>query len=330
MARPAPTFYVFHGSDEFTRAETVAEFRRRLRPADTADLNTTWLEGRTVTLAELRHACETVPFLAERRLVLVTGLLTRLARGERELLQGLLDLLPCLPETTRLVFIEEGTLARGHPVLKQAREHERGYVRCFDPPKPQALPRWIVRRAERHGGRVEPEAAVRLAQVVGPDLRLLDQEIGKLVTYAGPGEAVTVAAVERLVPYVQQAVIFDLVDALGRRNGRVAASTLQRLLDDGQSPMGIMGMVIRQFRLLAQVKELRQAGENAASIARSLGIHPFPARKLYHQAINFTSAQLEQVYRYLLEIDLEIKGGNLTPEAALDLLVAGLAGGDVA
>ena len=77
MARPAPTFYVFHGTDELTRAETLANFRSRLGPADTADLNTTFLDGRRATLAELRHACDAIPFLAEKRLVIVEGLLAR-------------------------------------------------------------------------------------------------------------------------------------------------------------------------------------------------------------------------------------------------------------
>lgn len=327
MDRSSPTFYVFHGSDEFTCAERVADLRQRLGSPETADLNTTWLDGRTVTLGELRHACEALPFLSDRRLVVVTGLLSRLGKGtgEHPFLERLLDLLPSLPDTTRLVLVEDVGLAEGHPVLKAARQHERGYVRRFEPPTPKALPRWILRRAEKYKGQMAQDAAARLAEVIGANLRLLDQEIGKLVTYAGPDRPVTAADVACLVPYVQEAVIFDLVDALGQRDGRVAASTLQRLLDEGESnAMGILAMIVRQFRLLIQVKELMQGGENSASISRRLGIHPFPTGKLCSQAANFTPAQLEQIYRYLLDIDLQIKSGELTPETALDLLVGGL------
>jgi DNA polymerase-3 subunit delta len=130
--------------------------------------------------------------------------------------------------------------------------------------------------------------------------------------------------VDQVVSYVKEAVIFDLVDALGHRDSRTAASTLQQLQDDGQPSMAIMAMIIRQFRLLIQVKELRQAGENAASVARELGLHPFPAGKLYQQANNFAPDQLELVYRHLLATDVSIKTGKLTPEVALDVLVAGL------
>ena len=79
MAEPTPTFYLFHGTDEFTRAETLASFKRRLGPPDTVDLNTTLLDGGRLTLAELRHDCDAIPFMAEKRLVIVRGLLTRLA-----------------------------------------------------------------------------------------------------------------------------------------------------------------------------------------------------------------------------------------------------------
>ncbi len=322
-----PTFYVFYGNDEFTIAETVAGLRSRLGK-EVADLNTSLLDGRRVTLGELKEVCDTLPFLSDRRLVLVTGLLTRLAKGKgnADFIQGLKTLLNRLPETTRLVFIEEEPLGDDHPILRFARQHERGYERRFEPPSPQRLPAWVIRRARERGGEIEPPAAARLAEVVGSDLRLLDQEIDKLITYAGPDRAVTREDVARLVPYTQQVIIFDLVDALGRREGDKAASSLQRLLEAGESPIGIMGMIVRQFRLLIQVSELRREGENPSSIARILRIHPYPARKLYHQAAGFTTAQLEQIYRFLLKTDLEIKQGKLSPEIGLDLLVAGLTG----
>lgn len=320
----SPRFYILYGNDEFSRSEAVADLRRRM--GERGELNTVHLDGRAVTLDELRQACETVPFLADRRLVLVTGLLTRLARGrERGLLEGVLRLIQHLPETTRLVFLEDGDLPDDHPVLKLAAGREEGFVRRFEPPSPEALPGWVRQRARHHGGEMTPDAAERLAQTIGPDnLRLLDQESAKLVIYARPGRAVTADDVAQLVPYVQQVVVFDLVDALGQREGKRAALLLHRLLDAGENPMGLLAMIARQFRLIMMAKDLSGREENKASIARLLGIHPYVARKVLAQSAHFTLAQLERVYRYLLDLDLAIKSGDLTPEAALDLLVAGL------
>jgi DNA polymerase-3 subunit delta len=332
MANPPPTFYVFHGADEFTRAETLADFKRKLGPPDTVDLNTTGLDGANVTLAELRHACDAIPFLAEKRLVVVEGLLTRLAprkdRGfpaHKEYLDALADYLPHLPATTRLVFVEQKPLATGHPILQLAQQEEQGYVKRFDPPDAKALPRWVEKRVRKHGGEIEPPAAQQLATVVGADLRLLDQEIVKLVTYTDAKQPITRVDVDAVVPYAQAAVIFDLVDALGRRDGRTAAQTLHRLLDAGEHPLGLLAMIVRQFRLLIQVKELKAEGADPREIAQALNLHPFPARKLHSQATHFTAAQLEVVYRRLLDADVAIKSGEIEAEVALGLLVAGLA-----
>jgi DNA polymerase-3 subunit delta len=324
MARPTPTFYIFHGSDEFTRAETLTEFRDRLGPADTADLNTTYLDGRKISLAELHHACDAIPFLAEKRLIIVEDLLARTAKQEK-LLDELAEYLLRLPETTRLVFVEEDPLPDNHPILRLAKQDVHGYAKRFDPPDAKALPRWIAERVNKHGGEIEPRAAAQLAAVVGADLRLLDQEVVKLVTYVNVERPITTADVDEVVPYVQAAVIFDLVDALGQRDGRTAAQTLHRLLDAGEHPLGLLAMIVRQFRLLIQVKELKVKGADSRAIAKELGIHPFPARKLHNQASYFTPAQLEAVYRHLLETDAGVKSGEIEAEVALDLLVAGLA-----
>lgn len=327
MADAAPTFYVLHGANGFSLGETLAGFKRRLGPPDTVELNTTVFDGRSVTLAELRHACDAIPFLAEKRLIVVEGLLTRIA-NQADYLHALTEYLPLLPETTRLVFVEAKPLPSSHAVLKLARQDEKGYEKQFDPPDAKTLPQWIEKRVRNHGGEIEPQAAMQLAAVIGADLRLLDQEIVKLVTYIDGERPIAVEDVDAVVPYAQSAVVFDLVDALGRRDGPTAAQTLHRLLDAGEHPMGLLAMVVRQFRLLIQAKELRAEGANSQSIARVLGIHPFPARKLHGQASHFTTAQLEAVYRHLLDTDVAIKSGEIEPEVALDLLVAGLAASD--
>ena len=333
MGKPTPTCYVFHGADEFTRAETLTDFKRRLGPPDTIDLNTTVLGGGTLTVAELRHACDAIPFLAEKRLVIVRGLLGRLAprknkevfHAQKEILTELADYLPRLPETTRLVFVENRSLPAKHPILQLAKREAWGYVKQFDAPDARILPRWIKKRVRKHGGEIEPQAAAHLGTVVGTDLRLLDQEISKLVTYTGAERAITRADVDTVVPYAQAAIVFDLVDALGQRDGHTAAQTLHRLLDAGEHPLGLLAMIVRQFRLLIQVKELKAERATTRDIAQALKLHPFPAGKLANQANHFTAAQLEMVYRHLLDTDVAIKRGKIDAEVALDLLVAGLA-----
>ncbi len=330
-------FYTFHGEDEFSLSEALAKLKARMGDPDMASLNTTLLDGQRITLAELKHNCDAVPFLAERRLVIVDGLLSRLAgrrgqrgkgqssAGDKEYLQGLLDYLPHLPETARLVFVEHTSLKPSHPVLKLALANgERGFVREFRPPAKGGLERWIRERVGKKGGEIEPVACRELAAFVGNDLRLLDQEIEKLVTYTAGQRPITVDDVRTLVSCVQETSVFDMVDAVGRRDGRTALTLLHHMLDDGQKPLYILAMIVRQFRIMVQVKDLEGRGVAPGVMAKKLGLHPFVVEKGLRQARNFTMAQLETVYDKLLETDLAIKTGRMEDVLALDMLVAGL------
>ncbi|HIP95806.1 MAG TPA: DNA polymerase III subunit delta [Anaerolineae bacterium] len=321
-------FYLFHGEDEFSRAEAVQKLKQRMGgdPA-MVDLNTAVLDGRKITLGELRHACDTLPFMADRRLVIVEGLLGALSAQEKrrgkEILDGLVAYLPHLPPTTRLILVENRRISQKHPVYQLALAEECGHVQEFIPPQKGALLRWIARRVERHGGQTTPPAAGELAAFVGNDLRLLDQEIAKLVAYTGGERPISVDDVHLLVSYAQEANVFHMVDALGRRDGRTAMRLLHQLLTD-QPPLALLGMIVRQFRILVQVKELGERGLGQREIADKLKLHSFVVEKGRRQARNFSMAQLEAVYDKLVETDVAIKTGQLDPVLALDLLVAGL------
>jgi len=334
-------FYVFHGDDEFSCAEALADFRARMGDPVTADLNTTYLDGRKVTFGELTHACDAVPFMAQVRLVIVENLWARLvgqrsrgaakaklSKGNKDFLNALLAYLPRLPETTRLAFVEAESLPRTHPVIKLAQAEQQGHVREFRTPDERSggLERWIRARAKKRGGDIEPRAARELANFVGGNLRLLDRELEKLVVYVDGQRLIGVEDVRRLVSYVHAANIFEMTDALGRRDGPRASRLLHSTLDSGYDPLYLLGMIVRQFRIMIQVKDLADRGVHPNDISPRLGIKPFVARKGQSQAAKFSMPQLETIYRKLWETDLSIKTGQMEPVLALDLLVAGLCG----
>lgn len=328
-------FYVLHGEDEFSRSETLAEMKAKMGDPAMADLNTTILDGSKVTLSELMHVCDAMPFLADRRLVIVEGLLTRLGAGEKEqsawkkeYLEGLTAYLKRLPETTRLVFVEGKPIHPNHLVLKMAlADKGQGYAREFRLPTSGKLRQWIAERVERKGGEIEASAAEELAAFVGSDLRLLDQELDKLVAYVDKARPITKADVHLLVSYVQEANVFEMVDALGQRDGEQAIKLLHRLLESGEHPLSLLGMIIRQFRIMIQVKDLAERGVPSQKIGAQLGLHTFVAEKGLRQSRNFSMEQLETIYRKMLETDLSIKTGQMDPVLALDMLIAGLSRG---
>lgn len=328
---------LIHGEEELLRAEALQELKAALGPPEMADLNTTRFDGRKVTLSELQQACDTVPFLTPRRLVIVDSLLSRLAgSGEKaraaaqeEYLQGLSAYLDRVPESTDLAFVEEKSVGRGHPLLRQLQSLQRKkrarLVLCQRKQRDDLIG-WIEARAQAKGGEITRDTTHELIRTVGDNLWLLDQELEKLVAYTAGKRAIRPEDVRLLVPEARQANIFHMVDALGRKDGKRAIALLHDLLDDGAAPLYLLAMIVRQYRLLLQVKDLVGRGSRRQGIARELKLPDFVVDKMLRQARRYSLPQLEAIYERLLETDLAIKTGRMEPIMALDVLVAELSG----
>jgi len=323
-------FYLFHGEDEYRRSLQLAEMKAKLGDPTTVALNTTELNGRRLTLDELISVCDAMPFLSEKRMVIVYGLAARFERktGTAEddaeqgpaFLEQFEEYVNSLPESTRLVLVEDGKIKEANRIYKIVTKSDQGHLHEFAPLDPGELSRWIPEHVEEKGGRIERAAVNALAAFVGSDLRLLDQEIDKLLTYAGPERAVTEQDVRLLVSYAQ-ANIFDMVDALGKRDTRRAMELMEQLLESGEHPLYLLRMIVRQFRILIQIKELLAKGTPVKDIQGLLRLHPYVVKKTTGQAANFSILQLEVIFKQLHEVDAAVKSGEMEPALALNLFV---------
>lgn len=322
--------YVLHGEEEFEKSERLAALRAGVS-ADPSlvDLNVTSLDGRNLTEADLRHHCDVPPFLGEYRLVIVDGLLTsgsksRSAKSENAY-QWLIDYLPFMPDSTLLVLLESQKLGAKDAVLTAVKGMS-GEVILFEAPanKRGELAAWVEHRASRRNAKLGRGVANDLANFIGPDLRLIDSELEKLAIYAGR-RAITQEDVRLLVPYAQEAHIFDLVDALGNRRTQQAFHLMAQLRNAGAHPLYLLTMIVRQYRILLQVKELAGEGLQQDEIAKAIRQHPFPTGKAMTQARQYSPDQLTSIYDRLLDTDLAIKTGRMEANLALDVLVVELA-----
>ncbi|MFO7320415.1 MAG: DNA polymerase III subunit delta [Chloroflexota bacterium] len=327
-AKAAPTFYVIHGDDDLQIEETVAQMRDRMSEQPNADLNISEFDGTSTEAGVVLSAATSFPFMSDKRLVIVKDLLTWITRrgsgntGKRAV-EMLLEALPTLPEWTRLVFVERQKLPDTNKVLQLAEKHENGKViSCLSPRDSTG---WIIKRAQdRYGATIEPRAAAALGSVVGPDLRRADNELLKLVSYVDGARPITEDDVALLTPYVAEASMFDMVDALAEGRGQAASRLIHRLLEQQEDVFSLFGMIVRQFRLLLLAKEHLATGGYPAGIAEAIGVHRYVAEKLARQSRNFTVEQLERIYRTLHDYDVRMKTGRIDPILAVDLLIASL------
>lgn len=325
--------YILHGENEFDKSEYLHSLIAGLGEYDT--LNYVALEGRNLSKEELQHHADVPPFLGDHRLVVVHGLLTRLASGKAgnkkketsSLQQWLVSYLPTVPASTILVFDEDKEFSAKNPVVRVVADlKEDGKVIDFRAPNPRGneLEQWVIAHAKKMGARLERGVATDLASFIGPDLRLIHTELLKLVAYAD-NRPVTRADVRLLVPYAQDANIFAMVDALGNRQTSRAFRLLAQLRNEGAHPLYLLTMIVRQFRLLLQVNDLSGRGMQPGAIAKQLKIKPWMARKLLPQARRYSQEQMLAIYDRLLDVDVAIKTGQMEANLALDLLVVELA-----
>ncbi len=344
-----PTFYILHGDDSISRDAALARMREAMD--EDGGLNRSEFDGAQTSAAEVLAAARSLPFLAEKRLVIVKGLISHVTRKKAEA-DRLIAELHGLPAYARLVLYETVPLDTGNRLLKAAQQMENAYVRYFS--APENLRDWLRLRAQEYGAEISPRAAAAISDLLSYDehsrqargrnaarrragmqaraqaLLAADNELHKLVCYVDGEREISEDDVAALTPYVPEANVFEMVDALANGNGGRALELISRSLHDDPSDPGfrLFALIARQFRLLAMTRDhLDRGGGQGGAIAQAVGVSPFVAGKLATQSRRFKAAQLDAILKRLQRYDQEMKTGRIAPRLALDVLVTSLASG---
>jgi DNA polymerase-3 subunit delta len=332
----AKLLHILIGEDDYSIRQALEEIKKSIGDPAALMTNTTLLEGKTVTPEQLRAACETVPFLAEKRLVIVEGLLERFevkgktARkkssrqsNQEEACQPLAGSIKQLPPFTELVIID-GKIDSHNPLWQEIMPQAK--VKSFPVLKGVQLNQWIEKRIakqEKAGG-ISAKASTLLGRLVGSDLWTMANEIDKLLLFTG-GRQIQEEDVKAVVSSAQDASVFNMVDAILELRVSTAQQLLQQLFRQGMAPAQVLVMLSRQVRIIFQVKEMREQGRSRGEIQSKLGLkQDFVLRKAWEQADRYSPARIRDVYHKLLDADIAIKTGKMEGELALDVLVAEL------
>jgi DNA polymerase-3 subunit delta len=357
MPEEKPIVYILRGDDREKIEAVIRQFYEQLGDVNMAEMNTTRLDGKSADLNDLRAAALALPFLAERRMVIVEEALHKYARvktkkdNDPTLREGqdtpdkielFLNFLDGLPPSTALVLLVPDqrksrkrnevwetywvSLNDKHWLIQWAKgEGTRVAIVDCALPTEREMAHWIGQKAQELGGNFTPQARMVLAQYVGNDTQRAAQEINKLLTYVNFNRQVTHEDVEILCMNEQQASVFDMVDAIGQRDGKTASKLFHQLLEDMDFTYDLFPLVVRQFRLLIQAREILDLGGTRRDLYGIPGLLPFLVPKIYDQAQKFNLPELEKIHHYLLQIDLGEKTGRMPGEIALDILIAQLA-----
>jgi len=318
--------FFYYGNDEFAIRKQAEKFGAMFSDPTTAGMNSSRLDARSVSENELGNAVGAMPFLAPQRLVILENISKKYTGLDGH--KKFVAFLETVPPSTKLVLVDAEEIKErdvpNHWLVKWTLKNaEKAKSQGFMLPRQREMPGWIIAEVKRQGGQIEPAAAARLAEMTGEEPRQAAQEITKLLTYVNFAHAIGIEDVEAVSIVTAGVDIFDLVDALGTQNGKLAQKLFHRLMED-KDAFEIFGMVVRQFRLLTIARDVIDEGGSLQDATQALGMHPFVAEKAYKQARAFSMETLESIYHRLLTMDEAAKTGVMPLDLALDTLIVEL------
>lgn len=292
------------GDDPFTLREEVQRWKEAF-VEKFGDTDLEELDGESTSLEQMAGAFSTSPFLSEKRLVIVKNFLST---QKAEAANKLIPLLEKIPESTVLVLAEFGSPDQRISAFKAISSNAT--KRLFLKPKGAQLNTWIQRRAQQNGGLMSTEAAGYLASLLGDNLANLEHEIQKLTLFA-QGQNITAAIIDEVVTRSVQKSIFALTDQLARKDFPSVLLTIRELQNQGEEAGFIFSMIVRQFRLMLEMRALSEQGLPPPMIAKKMAVHPFVVTNTLRFAKNFTAAEMKSALEKFLNIDRRLKTGLL-------------------
>jgi DNA polymerase-3 subunit delta len=322
-AKPRP-FYVLHGDEHFLKRQVLAALRQVVLAGGDPEFGVSTHAGDKAAWAAVHDELETLPFLAPRRLVVVENADPFVTRERARLEKYVTALEEAASKSTGVLVLD----VQAWPAHTRLAKLVGGdaLLTCKAPPAAR-LPEWCREWSlARHGKDVSVPAARLLVDLVGGDMGLLDQELAKLAAYAGDRARVEEPDVDRLVGNSRSENTWRIFDLIGTGQTAEALTLLDRLFDQGEDPLRLLGAFSMQLRRLAQVSRLTAQGTSLNAALEDAGVPPFARRNAEQQLRHLGRRRLDRLYDWLLETDLGLKGGSqLPPRTLLERLVVRLA-----
>lgn len=305
--------YLLYGEETFLKNS----YKNRLKEAIIGDdtMNFARFEGKGLDVDELIRLADTMPFFAERRLILVED-----SGFFKSAPEALVEYLPSLPDTTCLLFVESEVDKRNR-LLKKVKE--MGYAAELARQDSAQLARWAGGILAKEGKKITAHTMEYFLSMTGDDMENIRMELEKLISYTLGRDVVTDADVDAVCTVRVSSRIFDMVAAIVGKQPRKAMELYEDLLTLKEPPMRILFLIARQFNQILQVKELAAQGMDRGAIASRLKLQPFVVGKAMNQARAFSRDQILTCVNLCVEAEEAVKSGRLQERLAVELLITG-------
>ena len=304
--------YLLHGEERYLCRQYREKLKKALCSEDDT-MNTHFFEGKSIPVGEIIDLAETMPFLAERRVIFLTDSGLFKSGGEQ-----MAEYVPGIPDSCCIVFCESEVDKRSK--LYKAVQ-AKGHIAEFGIQDENTLKRWIAGILARDGKKIRESTVELLIAKVGTDMNNLQTELEKLSCYCMDRDVVTDADVESICVTRVSNHIYDMVDAIANKQTKRALELYYELLTLKEAPLRILALIARHCNQLLQVKECKSKGLDNRTIASKIGIPPFAVNKLAGQASRFRTSLLRQAVEQCVEAEEAVKSGRMNDKMSVEILI---------
>ena len=304
--------YLLYGEEQYL----IRQYRDKLEKAALGDgdtMNLNRFEGKGVNVPGIIDIAETMPFFADRRVVVLEN--TELVKsGGEQLGEYLLEM-----EASTVFIFSESAIDKRSKLYKAIAKVGRAIE--FERQNEQTLKRWILGLLKKEQKQITGQTLDLFLQKTGDDMENIRKELEKLICYCLDKEVITSEDVETICVHQIQNHIFDMITAIAAGQQKQALQLYYELLTLREPPMRILFLITRQFNMLLQVKELVRKGYSQKQIAEKVGLQGFIAGKYINQASVFSMDYLKQAVQDCVEAEHDIKSGKMTDQLSVELLI---------
>ena len=281
--------YLLYGEEAYLKQQYKHKLVQALNPEDDT-MNFNHYEGRNIDVKELIDLCETMPFFADRRVVLLedTGFF-------KNKCDELADYMKELPDYLCLIFVEN--------------EDEK------------TLMRWAAGLLKKEGKMITQRDMELLLTMTGVDMGNLRMELEKIISYTGDRDVVTGEDIQQVCTTQTQNKIFDMVRAVTEKNQKRALDLYYDLLTLKEPPMRILFLLAKQFRQLLLVIEYAEEGIPQPVMASRLGVPSFVVKNIAVCARSYRISELRQAVTDFVDAEEAVKTGRLQDVLSVELLI---------
>ncbi len=303
--------YLLYGDEAYLRRQYKDRLKQGICGDDT--MNYSYLEGKSAKAEEIMAMLDTMPFFADRRLVVIENSGFFKSANEK-----LLEYLPQIPDTAVAVFVEE-EIDKRSKMFKKVKE--LGYICELSQQKPAVLEKWINGLLKAEGKKMNGPALDYFLAVCGNDMNHISSELEKLISYTGDREIITIDDMNEICSTVTVSKIFDMIDAMGNKNRTKTLSLYYDMIEVKEPPMRILYMLSRQFNIMLGAGELAAGGMNAKEIAAKMGLAPFVVNKALGQTGKFKSSDLKNALRECIGVEEDVKNGKMEDKIGVEMIL---------